>query len=195
MENKDEYHILLDMDGVITNFVGGVEKHFKVDLSNLKSWNMVSEINKQRENLNLTTSQFWKSLHKRRGEFWVSLEPYPWARDLINLCLEKTKGNVTIVTSPSMATSCASGKTYWLARHYPSLVRKLLIGPEKHLMAKPNHVLIDDSDSNIDNFKSYGGKVIIFPQKWNKKARSPYDIDVISHISVLLDSHIKTSDN
>lgn len=163
--SKENIHIFLDLDGVLANFVGGVEKEFDVKLDDLSSWGMADKINKKK-GTNLTTKEFWKRIQEN-PRFWFDLEPYPWARDLVNLTMEKTKGNVTIVTSPDMAAHTYGQKAGWVMKFYPGLARKLFVGPQKHLLAQPNRILIDDSDDNIKKFKEAGGKTITFPQKWN----------------------------
>jgi hypothetical protein len=45
--------------------------------------------------------------------------------------------------------------------------RNYVMGPAKHLCANSKHVLIDDYDRNINNFKAAGGHTILFPQFWN----------------------------
>lgn len=174
-------HALLDMDGVIVNFVGGVEKKFDVDLSDLRGFQIPTKIG-------ITPKAFWEKLHED-PRFWADLEPYPWARDLVNICLEKTTGNVTFTTSPDMSITCASQKVWWIAQHFPAFSRKFLIGPEKHLLAKPNHVLIDDSQRNIDLFREHGGQALAFPQLWNEVGEKP-NVGSVEYISDKLDELI-----
>ena len=46
--------------------------------------------------------------------------------------------------------------------------RDFLIGPPKWICARPDQLLIDDNDTNIDNFRDRGGHGILFPQPWNR---------------------------
>lgn len=154
-----EPHIFLDMDGVLTNFVGGVEKVFDTDLSELNTWNVATY-------LGISSHEFWGKI-RQHPHFWAELEPYPWARDLVGLCQEKTKGNVSIATSPTADPNCAGQKMWWIGHRYPGFRRSFLIGSQKYLLAKPHHLLIDDSNDNCVEFGRYGGEVVVFPQKWN----------------------------
>lgn len=156
---QKEPHIMLDLDGVLVDFVGGVEKVFDVDLSQLNTWNIA-------EYMRITPQAFWRKIGESRL-FWGELKPYPWARDVVNLCLTATKGNVTIVTSPAADPNCAGQKMWWISHWFPTFKRGFLIGPEKHLLAKPHHALVDDSPSNVEAFVRYGGHAITFPQGWN----------------------------
>lgn len=154
-----EPHIMLDLDGVLADFVGGCEKLFSSDLKELDIWDIPKYIH-------MSPSAFWKTIQEEKY-FWAELKPYPWARDVVNNCLEFTGGNVSIVTNPALDPNCAGQKIWWINHYYPGLAREFFIGPQKHLLAKPNHILIDDSEFNCKKFKEYGGKAILFPQKWN----------------------------
>ena len=73
----------------------------------------------------------------------------------------------TILTCPSLDPGCLDGKVRWLHRHLGRSFRDFLIGPSKHLLARPEFVLIDDSDRNIARFREHHGHGILFPQIWN----------------------------
>ena len=45
--------------------------------------------------------------------------------------------------------------------------RQFLIGPSKHLCAKPGVLLIDDSDKNVAAFQEQGGSSLLVPRPWN----------------------------
>lgn len=78
---------------------------------------------------------------------------------------------MTILTSPSLAPSCLEGKVRWLYEHFPKEKGRhfsdFLIGNQKHLLAWPGRVLIDDAEANVEKFRSAGGEAILFPQVWN----------------------------
>tara|TARA_B100000700_G_C14367978_1_gene544625 strand:+ start:90 stop:317 length:228 start_codon:yes stop_codon:yes gene_type:complete len=42
-----------------------------------------------------------------------------------------------------------------------------MLGSHKHLLAKPDVVLIDDSDEKCRKFIEAGGHAILLPQPWN----------------------------
>lgn len=177
-----EPHIFLDMDGVLVDFVGGVAKEFNADLSELDHWN----INKA---LCMSATDFWTRLQENK-RFWAELEAYPWTRELVHTCLDLTGGNVTIATSPTMDVNCASQKMYWIGKFFPQFNRTMLIGPQKHLLAKQHHILIDDSQKNCDKFEEYGGRAIVFPQLWNSTKQKP-DFSVVDEIREALLIHLR----
>lgn len=165
-------HIFADMDGVIVNFPKGVEKVLAVDLSELDRY----EID---EYLGISTSEFWKAIDEVET-FWEDLEPYPWTIDLIEMLLEVSNGNLTIATSPSADPHCACQKLKWIQKHLPAqLYRKVLIGPQKHLLAAPGRVLIDDSPEKTSRFQQAGGIAILFPQPYNTGIKED---DMVSYI-------------
>jgi hypothetical protein len=43
------------------------------------------------------------------------------------------------------------------------------MGSPKFLCAKPDNILIDDSDKNCNSFIKAGGKAILVPQPWNNQ--------------------------
>ena len=57
-------------------------------------------------------------------------------------------------------------------QHFPSdkgrRFRDFLVGPQKHLLARKGHLLIDDTDATVDAFHASGGSAILFPQVWNR---------------------------
>ena len=49
--------------------------------------------------------------------------------------------------------------------------RDFLIGPPKWICARPDQLLIDDNDGNVESFRERGGQAILFPQPWNLNHR------------------------
>ena len=155
-------HVFVDLDGVLADFVGAaLELHGRPDvLDNWPpgEWN-ISAV------LGVSSGEFWKALDRQGAGFWESLEPFPWTFELLD-----TIGKVapfTILTCPSLDPGCLDGKVRWLHRHLGRSFRDFLIGPSKHLLARPEFVLIDDSDRNIARFREHHGHGILFPQIWN----------------------------
>jgi len=161
---------LLDMDGVIVDFVrGSLEVHnLKMTTEELYKdhygqWDFVSI-------LGMSDAAFWKPMNE---EFWAKLE---WTHDgeTILKMVEARFGqkNVVIVTSPSQNYGCHSGKLRWMERHLPrhySRPSGHMFGSLKHLLSNPNHMLIDDRDANLDSFANYNnGKICHVPRLWNK---------------------------
>ncbi|MCA9072771.1 MAG: hypothetical protein KDA84_27800 [Planctomycetaceae bacterium] len=168
-------HIFLDMDGVLVDFSSAALRlHGVEDIEWPRGeWDFPKV-------LGISRGEFWSKIDSQGSEFWANLEPYPWYRELLDLVAEAAP--FSILTSPSLSPSCPKGKLVWLSKHMPRrngrVFRDFLIGPAKHLLAKDSRVLIDDSDTNAENFRAAGGEVILFPRLWNRQhhhAESPLD--------------------
>lgn len=155
---------LLDMDGVIANFIGGLIRSHKwpIEHRDFDSWNYHRE-------LGVTDEEMWKPT--REPGWWERLDPYPWAGKLIDELDDK--GEVIFCSSPSLCDSCPSQKVTWLRNHgFMSLnSNDYQMGPRKELNALSGAVLIDDSDSNVDKYRKAGGEAVLFPQPWNENRK------------------------
>lgn len=153
-------HIILGMNGVLTDFIGGVGKLFDADLSELNTF-------KVHKYLGVTPTDLWTKIAEDQY-FWAELKPLPWADELVET-LRSFDLPITVSTSPSQDPNSAGQKAWWLCSHYPDFARTYLIGPQKHLLAQSNRMLIDDNEVNCHMFKQHGGHSILFPQPWNTK--------------------------
>lgn len=147
--------VFLDMDGVIVDFIGGVEKWYQVDLSKRTSFDFDYAA------MDMTGNEFWKGL---TDEFWEGLDFLPWGLELL-LALEE----FTPIILSSPARDNAGGKQQWLKKKlsgYHSNDRYLL-GAPKWAVAGPGKVLIDDYDKHVAEWFQHGGDAVLFPRRWN----------------------------
>ena len=154
--------VLLDMDGVLVDFIGGVLHLFGSDKrdTDVKTWDGIIEVVGAKD-----PTTFWNKIASST-EFWEHLRGYPWYRTVVDL-LEAKGVRLYLSTSPTRDPNCAKGKTAWVAKHFPKLRSNLMIGKHKYLMAKEGVLLIDDSTKNNALFTAHGGAAILFPQPWN----------------------------
>jgi hypothetical protein len=159
--------ILLDLDGVLTDFVGGAIAAHGIadpyaDGDNHGVWDF-SEI------CDIPPSVFWERLDY---EFWANLR---WTVDggAILSFLEAKFGyqNICLLTSPphSNTGDAIRGKIDWVERHLPKYKRQLLIGPAKEFCAHSGSILVDDADHNVTKFALAGGNTYLVPRVWNSK--------------------------
>lgn len=174
--------ILLDMDGVLADFVGGALKAHGIERFNSlhwpPQWDMATE-------LGISDDEFWAPIHDGGAEFWRQLEPLPWAQELWDGCA--ALGSITISTSPSRDYESRKGKLDWLAQHFDANVG-CYFGRDKWLMAR-HGILIDDSDANVQRFCEKGGQAVLFPRPWNALAflaRNPLE-HVFHQLRLILD--------
>ncbi len=160
---------LLDMDGVLANFVqGSLDIHnIKMDAEMLYAghegqWDFVKI-------LGMSQPAFWKPMDE---EFWAKLDPMPDAFKILELVEARFgRENVMLLTSPSNNYGCHAGKIRWMERHLPRHYSKTaghMFGSRKELLARPNNWLIDDRDQNVDDFRSHGGIGTLVPRVWNR---------------------------
>lgn len=154
--------VLLDMDGVLVDFVGGVASRIGRDVAfepGERYSYFVERI------FGVPSSRVWAGVDR---SFWSSLRPLPWMGELIDE-LEMRFGaqNVCLLTSPVPQEGCLEGKLDWIREHLPNYRRRFLIGPNKEFCASPTHVLIDDRQENVDRFRAAGGQGFAFPAPWN----------------------------
>ena len=168
--------VLLDCDGVLANFVGrAIEAaHLPITHEEVSRWNFFDEF--------MTVQEFWECVDAD-PDFWTDLDPYPWARELVD-AIRSLRFDIVITTSPSRNPSSASGKLFWLRKHGFLADHSVdyMIGHHKHLLAGSDTILIDDSDANVRRFRESGGRAILFPQRWNAN-RSQVDrrVQLVCH--------------
>jgi 5'(3')-deoxyribonucleotidase len=173
----------LDLDGVIADFVGGAckahkrpnpyagptpAKEFDMD----KIWGMTPE-------------QFWAPMDYH---FWAQLARMPDAHEIL-LHVESAFGreNVCILTSPARDPQCSSAKHAWIAACLPNYRRRFFIGSAKQFFARPDAVLVDDYDKNVDAFRDAGGQAILVPRPWNTNR----GIEAVPYLAGALEETVK----
>jgi len=156
--------ILLDLDGVLVNFVGGAcklhNKPWPYTKDEQGSWDIESLFG-------MTSPAFWSPLGY---EFWRNLDPYPHMHQFVE-ALERKFGeeHICLLTSPPKQKGAIEGKIDFIRDHLPQYRRRFLVGPAKEFCASPRHALIDDSDANIEKFRYAGGQVFLVPGPWNHR--------------------------
>lgn len=163
--------ILLDMDGVIADFVSRslTVCHIPLIHDEVDRWSYFES--------HMTATEFWRRIESDPN-FWSSLKPYDWARELYDTL--ESVAPVTFCSTPSRDSRSAEQKIEWL-REYGFMGRDenryFLVGVApssdghkrgKNMLAGPRRVLIDDSDANVKDFIASGGHGILFPQPWNE---------------------------
>lgn len=159
-------HILLDCDGVLSDFLQGAINVLNKKLDkNITTEQFVTEFGAWgiNEYYGVSIEDFWTAIETEE-DFWLNLKPLPWAKELYGWL--SSEYEVTIVTSPSLDPDCARQKLEWLKKHLGITSDKVFIGGRKNLMAG-NGVLIDDWAINVDKFREAGGKAIKIPSNWN----------------------------
>ena len=156
--------IMLDLDGVLANFVKGMCKSHDLfdpyyNSMNLGKWDM--------DKLwCMSPAQFWAPTNS--DSWWASLEWMPDGMDIYQACVD-TVGidNVCILTACSASPECAAGKYKWMQKNLPGV--PWLAGPRKAKVftAHPGSVLVDDKHGNVIEYREAGGHSVLVPRPWN----------------------------
>ena len=166
MENK--LIVYLDMDGVLVEFIGGLHKRMGLPYDTYPykygEFEMLEEIAKAK---GVGMPELYKQTDDR--QFWRDLVWTSYAQDILKLVSEATvPENTFILTSPMARGDAWAGKVDWVLSMMPEFKRRLIIcAAPKHLLAKPNTLLIDDKDQNVDDFIAHGGAAFLVPRPWN----------------------------
>jgi 5'(3')-deoxyribonucleotidase len=156
-------HILLDMDGVIANFHLSALKAFNQERL-LESWPIgewsVAKV------LGITDEQFVDQINLIH-DFWFHIEPYVWMQELIELVQSFSDFTITTHTTGFDPDALAQ-KVAWLQKYIRPNFSTYMMGPQKYLMANQQTVLIDDNETNVEQFELAGGHALLFPMRTNK---------------------------
>lgn len=137
--------LYLDMDGVLADFFGGLESHFKV-----AHW---KQIPKTEESI----------MGLKGTDFFNTLDMYPNAESLLNFAMDY--GNWGICSSPLKGDrdNSAYWKRVWLQRHFclPDIDKLIFTGQKENYAVNkfdgsPN-ILVDDKPDNITRWIAKGG--------------------------------------
>ena len=102
--------------------------------------------------------------------FWINLEWMHDGRDILRTIMDKSGlDKVYLLTAPMPNLESASGKMMWVYENLPIYLKRTIITQApKHLLARPDTLLIDDKDENVDGFREAGGKAILINRPWNR---------------------------
>ena len=160
---------LLDMDGVVADFVLGA-----MQLHN-KSWPYNDVQGDDGWNLDLVWGmkpcEFWDPMG---FEFWEGLQKTRDADAIVELLRLMVGHDICFLSSPCFTLGCMEGKRAWASRFYPEIpvlfsCQSMSAGaaPPKWFCAGQETVLIDDSNANVTSFRKAGGKAVLVPRPWN----------------------------
>ena len=161
--------IYSDMDGYIANFIQRFIDWFELPVhhNDMTSYDKCFKI--LFKHTGLTKTDAWDELDAI--EFWSEIDQYEWFDDVVE-AMNLFDKRWTIMTSiPPRRVLGIRGKQLWLEKYLPKVYKKrrmAFVCGKKYLHARPDAILIDDSETEIEAFKRSGGNVIPIPQPWNK---------------------------
>ena len=155
--------VFLDIDGVLVSFRRGIANALgkPYDYATMSDkwhfWEDWPSITFEEVN-DACTFDFWQYL--------------PWMYDgrEILRAITDTFGleKIYLLTSPMPNIESPTGKWLWISDNLPVYLKRTIITQApKHLLARPNTLLIDDKDENINEFEAAGGQGILVPRPYN----------------------------
>lgn len=164
---KKRLQFLLDMDGVLVDFISGaleaLNKEYKKDIT-LEQYAREFGVWDTYDYYGITQEDFWRTI-EAVPYFWLDLKPLPWYKELYDYL--SSIGDVTIVTAPSQSMNCIREKYSWLYRYLNLTIKDVVMANKKYLLTAHGNVLIDDYSKNVSEFKGSGGKAVLVPSTWN----------------------------
>lgn len=168
--------IFLDMDDCLNCFtlaalreVGcpvGIREYEKFD----PAWkfDIIKAANVLHPSQEFSRRTFWGSLDQ---EFWATVPPSDELPILLEECEKLVdKEGICVLTNPVQEWNpyVAAAKMEWIEHFLPRwLHHQFLIGPPKYFCARPDALLVDDSEENVNTFRLSGGQALLVPRPWN----------------------------
>ena len=135
------YKIYSDMDGVLVDF----NERFKRFSDGILPTEYEQKFGKDK---------FWELIDGTGVRFWVGMD---WMSDGKQLWNYIKEYNPTLLSSPSRSNYSRMGKRIWRKRNLPSTKLILARAANKQNYADPDSILIDDRESNVDQWIKAGG--------------------------------------
>jgi 5'(3')-deoxyribonucleotidase len=172
--------ILLDMDGVLCDFMGRVfdvyaERHGRrYTTEEIKAHDLAQSVGRH-------VYSVMSGIFNEPG-FFLSIKPYPGALDVVNEVIDAGH-HVEVCSSPTVITDkkghrkinglVAHEKVEWISAHLPRLAGQVTITKNKWLVK--GDFLIDDADYNIEAWcrAHPAGMGLVVSQPWNRSMVLP----------------------
>jgi hypothetical protein len=142
--------VAIDLDGVLAAFTEHAAKRHDITLPPGPI-----EEDFLYKKLNHNKRAFWKKCHGL--DFWTSMPTFPWAHDLVNLVNNSGLPWIFLTKVP-LDDEGFTGKAKWVTKHFPKYTDRLWpVRGDKHFVAMPGFLLIDDKWKNIDPWNKASG--------------------------------------
>ena len=138
---EPKYKIFSDMDGVLTDF----DESFKKASDGIAPRDYEKKFGKDK---------FWELIDGGGVGYWVGMPYMPDGETYWNYIKDY---DVELLSSPSRSNTSRLGKRLWVRNNMPGVKLTLAQAYLKKNYAAPNHILIDDRESNIDQWRAAGG--------------------------------------
>ena len=141
LKEDEKYKIFSDMDGVLTDF----DKSFKKASNGIAPRDYEEKFGREK---------FWELIDGSGVGYWVGMPYMPDGEQYWNYIKDY---DVELLSSPSRSNTSRLGKRLWVKNNMPGIKLTLAQASKKQNYAAPNHILIDDRESNINQWVKAGG--------------------------------------
>jgi len=164
--------VFLDMDDVLADFMRGLHEALNIpyDYFNYPykkgEWNILGYQIKLQGSI-ITFDQCNDCCDTL---FWQNLEWMHDGYDILTAVEYKyAPAQIYLLTTPMPNVDSPTGKWLWVRDNMSMYYKRTIITQApKHLLARPDTLLIDDKDENVDGFREAGGKALLIPRPWNR---------------------------
>ncbi|MGE3770839.1 MAG: hypothetical protein AB7G06_07810 [Bdellovibrionales bacterium] len=154
--------ILLDMDGVVVHHFVDLGRAAGIDVSR-ETWPLGKDGIKAITGM--SKEEFVPKILAGGADLWANMQPFPWFRSFY-AALEAI-APVYYLSAPEYGPGCVAGKVRWLEAMHGAGFDRFMLTYHKDLCAAPEHLLVDDTQKNVDSFIANGGQAVLFHQPWN----------------------------
>lgn len=187
---QNDYKCLIDMDGVLTNWIDGVCKYANIDnpYDNPENYGIPRMNNTK--NCSINNRQIYKIMDDY--DFWYNLKLLKHSKCIINTAFKVFgKDNVSILSKPSLSSNSLTGKFDWLKKHFPEMLNKFIFGMDKSFCARKHNILLDDLPENTEAFTNAGGISFLMPAINNERHEEYLELLKSDDISEWLTNEFK----
>lgn len=171
-ENGEGFKIYFDMDGVLADFLGGVEGDDHVIIAQEAVDELLMdeeiEIGEFRKALGKLVDIKWKASMK--PGFFYGLDILPGAYEMLEIANVITGNLPHILTAPPHINRdrVVKEKRKWMRQHFDGMYDRFIGDREKWKYADSRSILIDDKIENINGWIENGGIGILYgdPRNW-----------------------------
>ncbi len=112
-------------------------------------------------------SEYFIKSCMRFPDFFTNLEPMPGAIDGMKSLIDMGHDVKIASKTPLSAGVSYHGKIEWIRKHLPFFnLNNFVALQKKHFLI--GDVLLDDSASNIEEFRNTGREAVVFDRPWNR---------------------------
>lgn len=134
-QDAPEFLIFSDLDGVLTDFDSHAKAHGKFNEKGQPKWDELDYA------------------------WWSTMPAYDGAKKFYDDL--RARGRTRMLTAPIMNSGSFQGKAEWVKEFRRSRFGLLDLviakADDKRLLARPNHILVDDRQKNVDEWNEAGG--------------------------------------